>query len=223
MTLYFRNSERPLSEMFATAAAALPTPRVTLREILLLLGEQGLLVICAVMATPFLLPVTVPMMSVVFGIPMMLIAIGVTLNRTVLLPEWLLNRSLPTDFIHKALDLARRMAAAIEHLVHRRWLTLTASPAINVIHGLALGYSVLLLMAPVPLVPFSNTFPAVAVLLLCLGIMERDGVIITVGYLMALVATIYLAGTVAGLYYVGQNAWEALQVFLADLRTRSGL
>ena len=46
-------------------------PAVTLLALLAALGEQGLLVFCGVLAAPFLLPVTVPGMSTVLGLPML--------------------------------------------------------------------------------------------------------------------------------------------------------
>ena len=43
--------------------------------------------------------------------------------------------------------------------------------------------AVLLLMAPMPLVPFVNSMPALAIMLLCFGMAERDGGVIALGYL----------------------------------------
>ena len=65
----FRNPEVRLSAALSAAAAAVRDPAVTLRDLLASLGEQGLLVFCGVLAAPFLLPVTVPGMSTVLGLP----------------------------------------------------------------------------------------------------------------------------------------------------------
>ena len=51
-------------------------------------------------------------------------------------------------------------------------------------------------MFPLGLVPFSNTLPAVAILFLSLGMLERDGLLIVAGYLMN-VATIFYFGALA--------------------------
>ena len=69
----FRNPEVRMSAALAGAATAVRDPAVSLRELLAALGEQGLLVFCGVLAAPFLLPVTVPGMSTVLGLPMLLI------------------------------------------------------------------------------------------------------------------------------------------------------
>ena len=55
------------------------------------------------------------------------------------------------------------------------------------------------------LVPFSNTLPAVAILFLSLGMLERDGLLIVAGYLMN-VATIFYFGALAiGAVLAGQG------------------
>jgi hypothetical protein len=69
-------------------------------------------------------------------------------------------------------------------------------------------------------VPFGNTVPAVGIILLCLGMAERDGVVILCGYAMTLVASI-VVGTLlwlaATLGNDPQGAWDALLTFLRRL------
>ena len=91
----FRNPEVRMSAALAAAEDPVRDPVVTLRELLASLGEQGLLVFCGVLAAPFLLPVTVPGMSTVLGLPMLLIGFAVMVSRVPWLPERLLNHSLP--------------------------------------------------------------------------------------------------------------------------------
>ncbi len=83
----FRNPEVRLSEALATTRHAIEGHQVTLRELLLLVGEQGLLVFCAILAMPFLLPVSLPFMSTALGAPMLLIGYAVTMNRVPWLPD----------------------------------------------------------------------------------------------------------------------------------------
>jgi len=58
--------------------------------------------------------------------------------------------------------------------------------------GLASGGFQLLLPLP-PLVPLSNTIPAVSVVLLTIGLIERDGVFVLAGYFVNIAAWIYFA------------------------------
>ena len=52
-------------------------------------------------------------------------------------------------------------------------------------------------MAPLPLVPLANTIPAAGIILLCLGLAERDGVLIILGYAVTLLSALYI-GAIAG-------------------------
>jgi hypothetical protein len=188
----FRNPEVRLSEALATTRRAIDGHQVTLRELLLLVGEQGLLVFCAILAMPFLLPVSLPFMSTALGAPMLLIGYAVTMNRVPWLPDRLLDHSLPSATVQHVLERAAAAADRFEHLVRPRLLGLTATHAVNAANGAALVVVVIALMAPLPLIPLANTLPAIGIILLCLGMAERDGVVLLLGHLLALVAVLYV-------------------------------
>ena len=200
-----------MSAALAGAATAVRDPAVSLRELLAALGEQGLLVFCGVLAAPFLLPVTVPGMSTVLGLPMLLIGFAVMVSRVPWLPERLLNHSLPSTTVRGVLNKVRGWAERFEHLVRPRWLGLTGSRAVNALNGALVIIAVLLLMAPIPLVPLVNSVPALAVLLLCFGMAERDGLVIAIGYFTTLVAAVYVGGLIFLLFYVGLRHEQAIE------------
>ncbi|HKX98147.1 MAG TPA: exopolysaccharide biosynthesis protein [Steroidobacteraceae bacterium] len=207
----FRNPEVRMSAALAGAATAVRDPTVSLRELLAALGEQGLLVFCGVLAAPFLLPVTVPGMSTVLGLPMLLIGFAVMVSRVPWLPERLLNHSLPSATVRSVLNKVRGWAERFEHLVRPRWLGLTGGRAVNALNGALVIVAVLLLMAPIPLVPLVNSIPALAVLLLCFGMAERDGLVIAIGYFTTFVAAVYVGGLIFLLFYVGLRHEQALE------------
>jgi hypothetical protein len=60
--------------------------------------------------------------------------------------------------------------------------------------GLGIVIAGLGLMLPLP-IPFSNNIPAWAVVLLAIGMMERDGLCVLVGHLTAIVAWVYIGLT----------------------------
>src|SRR3546814_11271435 len=67
----------------------------------------------------------------------------------------------------------------------------------NLFNNLAFILAALLLMAPFRFVPFSNTLPALALLFLAAGLIQRDGVAVLLGYL-ANVCTIIYFGILIG-------------------------
>ncbi|MGB5103324.1 MAG: exopolysaccharide biosynthesis protein [Steroidobacteraceae bacterium] len=211
-SIQFRNAEVRLSEALAAARDSVAGAHVTLRELLDLIGEQGLLVFCAVLAMPFLIPVSLPFTSTALGLPMLLVGIAVTLDRVPWLPNRILDYALPGATVQRVLDRAARTASRFEHLVRPRLLGLTASPAANGLNGVALVIAVLLLMAPLPFVPLVNTLPAVAVILLSLGMAERDGVVILVGYVVALLSLVYVAAVLWLATTAGRNAGDIVDL-----------
>jgi hypothetical protein len=84
----------------------------------------------------------------------------------------------------------------------KRW------PSFTVLNGLAIVSSAFLLTLPLP-IPFSNTIPAWAILLLALGMMEEDGAVIVAGYFMAGAAWTYLAT----LWWLGEAGVHRLGLF----------
>ena len=188
----FRNPEVRLSEALTKTRHAIEGHQVTLRELLTLVGEQGLLVFCAVLAMPFLLPVSLPFMSTALGAPMLLIAYAVTMNQVPWLPDRLLDRSLPSATVQHVLERAARAADRFEHLVRPRLLGLTGTAAVNSVNGAVLIVAVVALMAPLPLIPLVNTLPGIGIILLCLGMAERDGVLLLFGHVVVMVSVLYI-------------------------------
>ena len=219
-TIRFRNPEVKISAALNAAHAAVREPAVTLRELLALVGEQGLLVFCGVIAAPFLLPITVPGMSTVLGLPMLLIGFAVMASRVPWLPERLLDRAIPAATARTVLQKAAGWAERFEHLVRPRWLLLSKGRAVNAVNGALILVAVLLLMAPLPLIPFVNSLPALAVILLCFGVAERDGVVISFGYLTTAASAVYVGGLIVLIMYAGLHYEEVFDQVRAWLGLR---
>ncbi|MBM4440514.1 MAG: exopolysaccharide biosynthesis protein [Candidatus Rokubacteria bacterium] len=201
----FRDSDRKLSATLAEVAERLPPGSASLRDLIALSGEQGLLLLCALLTLPFLLPVSVPGMSTVFGAAIILIGVGVTLNRVPWLPRRIRDRSLPTAQIKAVFERGARIVARFEHLIRPRWLVLTRGATINGLHGMALILAGVLLIAPLGLIPFSNTLPGFAILFLSLGLLQRDGAFILAGYALTLATIVYFGMLAVGAVMAGQG------------------
>jgi hypothetical protein len=201
----FEDSDRRLSATLIDVSERLPSGSASLRDLMALSGEQGLLLLCALLALPFLLPVSIPGVSTVFGAAIILIAIGVTLNRVPWLPRRILDRPLPTAQIKSVFGRGARLVARFEHLIRPRWPLLTRGATLNGLHGSALILAGALLIAPLGLIPFSNTLPGFAVLFLALGMLERDGLFIVAGYVMNLATVVYFGVLAVGAVMAGHG------------------
>ncbi len=206
-----QNPRDSLSQTFERTAAAIQSHAVTVRELLALIGEQGLLLFCIFVAIPFLLPISIPGSSTILGALILLIGVGVMTNTIPWLPERLLAYELHSKFVLTVLQKGAQYFRRFERLIKPRWLALTHSDTTNRLNGLVLIALALLLMAPLPFIPLTNTIPAIAIVCLCIGMAERDGVLIVMGYVAAVVSTFYIGAIVWAAWVAGANATEWLR------------
>jgi hypothetical protein len=210
-TAHLRSPETSLSTAFERAAAELRSHTVTVRELLELIGEQGLLLFCAFLAIPFLLPVAIPGTSTVFGLLMVLIGAGVATDSLPLVPKRLLDHALSSRHVVPALQKGATAFRRFERFIRPRALAMSRGPVANLINGAVIVIAALVLMLPLPLVPFTNTIPALAVVLLSIGMVERDGLVIVLGYLATVAAALYCGTIFWAAWQAGSGAAEWLR------------
>lgn len=205
MTDLILDSKTSLSRALTDAASSLKGETASVRELLALIGEQGMLVLCIFLTIPFLVPVSIPGVSTVFGLLVVLIGAGVMTNRMPWLPSRLIDKRFPTQKLCPALEQGAKILQRLERYLHPRWSALTRSAAMNRFNGAMIVLAGLLLMAPFGLVPFSNTLPAFAILFLAAGMLEQDGLIVFLGYLFILGTIVYFAVLIAGAIAAGMG------------------
>ncbi len=179
-----------------------------MRELLEGIGEQGLLVFCLLLNLPFLLPVSVPGVSTVFGLLVALVGAGVILGRLPWLPDRLMNRRIASVQMVRTLEHGSRFLARLEKMAHPRLGALAEGYAIERWNGFVLLSAGILLMAPFGLIPFSNTLPALAASFIIIGILERDGVFILLGYLTEIGTVVYFGALIAGAAAAGSGIYH---------------
>ena len=201
----FRDTERKTSELLEDVIRSLNGDHITLRDLIVIMGENGLLLVCGMLSLPFLFPVSIPGVSTVFGAGIVLIAVAVTLNRLPWLPARLADRKLEREKLVPVLERGVRFLKRIDGLFRRRLSMLTNGAVMNRLNGLALIGAGALLMLPLSLVPFSNTLPGIAILLLSTGISQRDGLVVAGGYVMIVLTIVYFAALALLAYGVGAS------------------
>jgi len=198
-----KQPDQKLSEKFAAIARGLPDEKLPVRELLERVGQSGMLLVAVFLTLPFLVPVSVPGISTVFGLLIILIGIGFALDRLPWLPSLILDRKVPAGSLGKALEQGSKLVARIEKFLHPRLGFLVHGPGAGRFNGLVLAFAGVLLMAPFGFVPFSNTIPGLAILFLALGMLERDGVFVLLGYLMTVATCVYFGVLIWGAWVAG--------------------
>jgi len=201
----FKDTDRKTSELLEDIIHSIKGEHITLRDLLAMMGESGLLLLCAFLSLPFLFPVSIPGVSTVFGAGIVLISAAITLNRLPWLPAKVADRRLESGKLRPVLQRGVTFLRKFDRFFKPRMSGFTSGAVMNRINGLVLMGAGLLLMAPLGLIPFSNTLPGVAILLLAAGISQRDGLVVVAGYVMVVLTIVYFAALAFLAYSAGQS------------------
>ena len=181
-----------LSHVLTNLIDEIDDDTITLKALLERSGRQGMLLVCALSTLPFLIPVSIPGGSTVFGAAIVLLASALFLNRLPWLPQRILNKPLDTHKLVPALRKGVTLVGKIDRWAKQRWLGLTSVPMLR-LNCAVMVFGGLLLMAPLGPIPFSNTAPAVGILLLAVGLLQRDGLFVVLGYLGLVLSVAYFS------------------------------
>ncbi|MGN1056839.1 MAG: exopolysaccharide biosynthesis protein [Comamonas sp.] len=190
-----------LSQLLTSVIDDIRGDTITLRSLLERCGREGMLMVCAIACLPFLIPVSIPGVSTVFGAAIVLLAVALFLNRLPWLPQRILDKDMDANKLRPVLLKGVGIVSKLDRWLQPRWHGLTTSP-MQRFNSAVLVFGGLLLMAPLGLIPFSNTVPAVGILLLTVGMMQRDGLFVLLGYLGHILTVVYF-GVLAYLAWVG--------------------
>jgi len=182
---------KPLSMVLFELAYSTDRERIYVRDLLQALGDRALGALMFVFAVPNVIPVP-PGVSAILGTPLIFLAAQLMLGHSPWLPELITRRSLQrTDFA----ALTRRIIpwlSKAERLLRPR-MTMLAAPPMEYVAGLICLLLAVILVLPVPL---GNTLPALAISVLALGVLERDGYWILAGLALAALAATVVSGVV---------------------------
>jgi len=192
---------RRFSEVLACFAKTVRGEHVDLGTIIQFMGTRSIAGLLLILALPMALPIPAPGVSVVFGVPLILISVQLLLKRRrAWIPARLARRSISTrdftEFVERALPILRRL----ERIIRPRWSWLAGEWTMVPIGAICL---VLAVVITLPL-PLGHMLPGTAISLLALGLLERDGLAVGIGLGaagFALVIVVVAANGVAGLLH----------------------
>jgi hypothetical protein len=107
------------------------------------------------------------------------------------LPKRLLQWEIPYSTLIKIIRAALTVTTRLEKVIHPRLKFFNRWATFKALNGLIITLSAFLLMLPIP-IPFTNTLPAFAIVLISTGMIEEDGAVIVTGYLMAGISYVYI-------------------------------
>jgi hypothetical protein len=180
-----RQPDHSLSHMLTQAVARSPGDYISIGELIAGIQTQALALLLILFALPNVLP-SPPGTTAIFGAPLVLLTVQMALGRGVWLPQIILGRALPRGAFLALLTKAGPSFARIERLLRPRLLVLTGAGALRIWGAVMVVLSVMI-MLPIPL---ANTAPSIAIILIAMGLLERDGLFVLAGLLAAVGAAV---------------------------------
>ncbi|MCZ7450855.1 exopolysaccharide biosynthesis protein [Agrobacterium rhizogenes] len=169
---------------------------IEIGKALSVMGQAGTALIILLLTLPALSPIPGPF-GMVFGTALALVALQIASGcETIWLPVSLKKRRLSSSTIDVTLRYTGPLIARAEKIMRRdRLAVLTGNPV-----QMLLGFPIFLLAVAIALpIPFGNFLPALALIVIAVALLERDGLITLIGLIFSVVA---LAATAALVYGV---------------------
>jgi hypothetical protein len=205
--LTFDHEHLPVSQLIRHIAADWPRERLTLGELIEAVGMRGFGILIVLFAIPNLLPVYIPGLSPIFGVPLMLVCLQLALGyETPRLPGFLTRRSMKRSDLLAISQKAAPWLERIERVVKPRpsWLTRRNGERFIGAFGVFLASIVI-----VPL-PFTNGPPSLACAIMAIGLMEEDSLTIAGGALFGVFAAVLGLSIISSVSYLALAAFSWL-------------
>lgn len=151
------------------------------QRLLAILGERAFGIVLLFFSLPSALPFSaVPGISLVFSVPIALFACQMIFAReTLWLPKIIAQRTIHKQTISKMIHATTPYLIKIEYFLEPRWEFMTCR-FMEIINGFIILCLAILLMLPIPL---SNFIFATLLIIFSLGLIEKDGILIVMGYI----------------------------------------
>ena len=178
-----------LSAILTAIAGAQDKERISIGDLLEALRRRALGALMFIFAVPTALPMP-PGVSAIVGAPLLFLSAQLMLGMRPWLPRFITDRSLSRVDFERVVSKVTPWLAKAESIMRPRMTFLAGRPAVYVLGFAALVMSIILFL-PIPL---GNMLPSIAISIMALGLLERDGVWILVGLVTAVASVVVVWG-----------------------------
>lgn len=182
---------KPFSAILEEIATA-PGERISLGDLLEAMQGRAFGALLIIFAFPNILP-SPPGLAGVLGLPLIFLSAQMVMGRPPWLPDFIARRSMDRSAFATLVRRGAPWLARAERLLRERMLGLSSARSQRIIGIVCLLLSLTLVLP----VPFGNMLPSIALCLIALGVLERDGAWIFAGIVSAVAAV----GIVGGMGY----------------------
>lgn len=176
----------------------------TIGELVDELGERAFGALMFIFAVPNIIP-TPPGTSAVLGLPLVILTFQLMVGRqTLWLPQTIRKRTIDGALVATFVRRSMPVLVRFEKVLRPRLSLVVVSDLAERVIGLVAFLLAIVLFLPIPL---ANIVPAAAIAVMALGLAERDGLAVLLGYLLG-------AGTVLVLVLVSSALYAAVTTFI---------
>lgn len=178
-----------LSEILTTLAGDESRERISVHDMVETMRARAFGALLLIFAFPNILP-TPPGTAGILGLPLLFLSAQMMLGLDPWLPGFIARRSMARSTFQALVERITPWLSRAERLLRARMELLAHPRAQRLLGALCLIVSVALVLP----VPFANLVPSVALCIIGLGVLERDGLWIVLGVLAAFGSLAYVAG-----------------------------
>ena len=178
-----------LSAILTAIAEAQDKDRISIGDLLEALRHRALGALMFIFAVPTALPMP-PGVSAIVGAPLLFLAAQLMLGMTPWLPKFITDRSLSRVDFQRVVAIVAPWLARAERIMRPRLTFLAHRPAVYVLGFTCLVMAIVLFL-PIPL---GNMLPSIAICIIALGLLERDGAWILLGLATAVLSVVVVWG-----------------------------
>ncbi len=178
-----------LSQILSALAGDDSRARISVADMLETMRARAFGALLMIFAFPNILP-TPPGTAGILGLPLIFLSAQMMLGLDPWLPGIIARRSMARSTFQGLVTRITPWLARAERLMRARLSVLAEPAAQRALGALCLIVSVALALP----VPFANMAPSIALCIIGLGVLERDGLWIILGVIAALASLAYVAG-----------------------------
>jgi hypothetical protein len=196
------NGNGHFSGALLSLAGADHAAQVSLSTITESLGSSTIGSLLLFFALPMVLPIPAPGISVLFGVPLILISGQLLFGRRSLwLPPRLANRTISRSDLENYVRRALPAIQKFETMARPRFAGMTRGLGLRAVGAMCLTLALIIALP----IPFGHLVPGIAISAMALGLIERDGLAVFLGHLIGGIAIVVVTFATIGLVGAGQS------------------
>ncbi len=172
---------------------------LTLEQLIIELGDQAHGFLILLLSFPFLLPIPIPGLSVLFGLVITAVALAWVVGAPPWIPQRFRKAQVPKVLVDRAPSLGRKIFARVEFLIRPRYLFMMDWILLRTSMATVMMLAALFLALPLP--PGTNFPPALIIFSMAWSIIERDGLLAILAILLFFVEVYLFWEVISLLFY----------------------